>query len=294
MTEREHCEQMAKRFILGMSGRGLNIMPHDDGVGDDNGNLPTLTAAFARERAAARADGVREGLEMAAREVKSHRYSRRAKPCSRHPRPDQGDAVSDDEKRPQAKVEHLERARAWLYHQRGDVIESLAAEFAAVEEQASESIKLNTEQARRIIEAGDTEREWLAAKLEQARNMFDVTRHRVLRAIGESDMGKSWSWIESELTQVRAEAEGLRKAAHDDKTDDLLDALIDDLLTYHPLPWCTQLDWGVDVLDAAGERVRVFQTTAVAEFFIARAEIVQAKIKIDEESIDAIQSDATE
>ena len=29
----------------------------------------------------------------------------------------------------------------------------------------------------------------------------DQTRHRVLQAMGEQDMGKSWSWIESELKQ---------------------------------------------------------------------------------------------
>ena len=34
------------------------------------------------------------------------------------------------------------------------------------------------------------------------RSMFDTTRHRVLRNMAVDDMGKSWSWIESEIGRI--------------------------------------------------------------------------------------------
>ncbi len=38
------------------------------------------------------------------------------------------------------------------------------------------------------------------AKLDRCKAMFDLTRHRILKRLGETDMGKSWSWIEGEIT----------------------------------------------------------------------------------------------
>ena len=37
------------------------------------------------------------------------------------------------------------------------------------------------------------------AEMQRLRAMFDTTRHHVLNALGEDDLGKSWSWIESRL-----------------------------------------------------------------------------------------------
>jgi hypothetical protein len=38
-------------------------------------------------------------------------------------------------------------------------------------------------------------------------SMFDVTRHRVLKALGESDLGKSWNWIEGEVKRIKDQLE---------------------------------------------------------------------------------------
>lgn len=42
--------------------------------------------------------------------------------------------------------------------------------------------------------------------------MFDLTRHRVLDALGIADKGKSWSWIEAHLREIAEEDEGITKA----------------------------------------------------------------------------------
>jgi len=36
----------------------------------------------------------------------------------------------------------------------------------------------------------------------KVREMFDVTRHCILRRMGEIDLGKSWSWIEGEVERM--------------------------------------------------------------------------------------------
>lgn len=36
----------------------------------------------------------------------------------------------------------------------------------------------------------------LEKEVKRLRDMFDTTRHRVLRCMNEDDMGKSWKWIE--------------------------------------------------------------------------------------------------
>lgn len=50
---------------------------------------------------------------------------------------------------------------------------------------------------------------------EKVRKMFDVTRHRVLERLGERNMGKTWSWVESrckELVGKESEIGRLKKA----------------------------------------------------------------------------------
>jgi hypothetical protein len=44
----------------------------------------------------------------------------------------------------------------------------------------------------------------LQSELRRTREMLDVTRQRVLRAMGEPDMGKSWSWVESAIQAKKA------------------------------------------------------------------------------------------
>jgi predicted RNase H-like nuclease (RuvC/YqgF family) len=46
-------------------------------------------------------------------------------------------------------------------------------------------------------------REEALAEVQEVRRMFDVTRHRVLQRMGEPDKGKSWNWIESQVTAPR-------------------------------------------------------------------------------------------
>lgn len=60
-------------------------------------------------------------------------------------------------------------------------------------------------------QAGHHELDDLSAQLaqaqrerEEARRMFDVTRHRVLTRLGESDMGHGWNWIEGRICEVLA------------------------------------------------------------------------------------------
>jgi hypothetical protein len=74
-----------------------------------------------------------------------------------------------------------------------------------------------TRAALREAGAYDAER----AETQHLREMFDTTRHRVLQRMGQLDMGKSWSWIESAaarittaLPRIRAAVEGLRQPKH--------------------------------------------------------------------------------
>jgi hypothetical protein len=46
-----------------------------------------------------------------------------------------------------------------------------------------------------------------SSEIKAIRDMFDVTRRRVLKAMGEEDMGKSWNWIEGETARVKRRLE---------------------------------------------------------------------------------------
>ena len=68
-----------------------------------------------------------------------------------------------------------------------------------------EERRVNTDFANALGEPAQAVLE-LIAEARRVREMFDVTRHRVLRSMGEQDMGKSWSWIESELIEMKLKA----------------------------------------------------------------------------------------
>jgi len=57
-------------------------------------------------------------------------------------------------------------------------------------------------------EREERERTW--ERLKTCREMFDTTRHRILKKLGEDDMGKAWTWVEGRiiaLVDARAEME---------------------------------------------------------------------------------------
>lgn len=55
------------------------------------------------------------------------------------------------------------------------------------------------------LRCADAEIARQAGKIRSVREMFDTTRHRVLKAMGVDDLGHGWFWVESTLSDLRRE-----------------------------------------------------------------------------------------
>jgi hypothetical protein len=72
------------------------------------------------------------------------------------------------------------------------------------------------------VRAGDylDELEATREELEDLRKCFDATRHKILKALGEIDLGRGWFWVESAVSNLRAQladqrARDIRMMAHE-------------------------------------------------------------------------------
>ncbi len=88
-------------------------------------------------------------------------------------------------------------------------IERLTAEVKKLEDELYKSSVIR-DVLRDSAEQLTAEVEKLKGENKQVRFMFNATRQRVLREIGEKDKGKSWNWIESKVAELEAEIKQLR------------------------------------------------------------------------------------